>query len=177
MVRHADPGRDADAIAAIYAPHVLEGIASFEVDPPSIAEMSRRIEVSTRTHPWLVAERDGAVAGYAYASRHHARAAYRWAADVAVYVGAQHQRAGVGRELYAALLPLLVRQRLQIACAGVSLPNAASVGFHESFGFEPVGVYRQVGYKLGAWYDVGWWQLRLAGPTGEPEEPLGPQRL
>ena len=177
MVRHVDPARDAAAIAAIYAPNVTDGIASFETDAPGAAAMRQRIETTTRGFPWLVTERDGELAGYAYASRHHARAAYRWAADVAVYVHQGHHRQGVAGELYGALLPLLVRQRLQVACAGVSLPNDASVGLHESFGFEPVGIYRQVGFKFGAWHDVGWWQLRLTGPTPEPEEPLGPQRL
>jgi L-amino acid N-acyltransferase YncA len=177
MVRHVDPERDATAIAAIYAPNVTDGIASFETEAPDAAEMRQRIETTTRGFPWLVTARDGELAGYAYASRHHARAAYRWAADVAVYVHPGHHRQGVGRELYGALLPLLVRQRLEIACAGVSLPNDASVGLHESFGFEPVGIYRAVGFKLGAWYDVGWWQLRLQGPTSAPQEPLGPQRL
>ena len=177
MVRHVDPERDATAIAGIYAPNVTDGIASFETEAPDAAEMRQRIETTTRDFPWLVTARDGELAGYAYASRHHARAAYRWAADVAVYVHPGHHRQGVGRELYGALLPLLVRQRLEIACAGVSLPNDASVGLHESFGFEPVGIYRAVGFKLGAWYDVGWWQLRLQGPTSAPQEPLGPQRL
>jgi phosphinothricin acetyltransferase len=177
MLRHADPARDAAACAAIYAPYVLDGVASFEETAPDAGAMERRIAAASRTHPWLVAERDGTVAGYAYASAHHDRAAYRWAANVAVYVDAARHRTGVGRQLYEALLALLVRQRLQIACAGITLPNDASVGLHEALGFEPVGIYRAVGFKRGAWHDVGWWQLRLAPPTARPEEPLGPQTL
>jgi L-amino acid N-acyltransferase YncA len=178
MLRHADPARDAAACAAIYAPSVRTGTASFEEEPPTAEEMGRRIAATSGTHPWLVAERDGAVAGYAYATAHRGRAAYRWAADVAVYVDAGRLRSGVGRELYAALLPLLARQRLHVACAGITLPNDASVALHEAAGFEPVGIYRAIGYKRGAWHDVGWWQARLRpGGDGAPEEPLGPQRL
>jgi L-amino acid N-acyltransferase YncA len=178
MLRHAEPDRDAVACAAIYSPYVRDGVASFELEPPTEEEMARRIATMSTTHPWLVAERDGRVAGYAYASPHHARAAYRWAADVAVYVDASSQRRGVGRELYGALLALLARQRLQIACAGITLPNPASVALHEALGFAPVGVYRAIGFKAGAWHDVGWWQRRLQPATdGAPPEPLGPQRL
>ena len=178
MVRHADPDRDAAALAEIYAPHAGPGLASFEESAPDADEMARRIEAGSREHPWLVAERDGVVAGYAYGSQHRSRPAYRWAADVTVYVDIRARRSGVGRELYEALLPLLARQRLHIACAGIALPNDASVGLHESLGFEPVGVYRRIGFKHGRWHDVGWWQARLR-PAGDepPEEPLGPQRL
>jgi phosphinothricin acetyltransferase len=177
VVRHADPARDGAACAAIYAPFVAGSVASFEAEPPSGEEMRGRIAATSRTHPWLVAERDGRVAGYAYGSAHRSRAAYRWAADVTVYVDARAHRTGVGRELYGALLPLLARQGLLIACAGVTLPNDASVGLHEAMGFEPVGVYRSIGYKQGRWWDVGWWQRRLAEPGEPPAEPLGPQRL
>jgi phosphinothricin acetyltransferase len=97
--------------------------------------------------------------------------------EVTVYVDARRQRTGVGRQLYQALLPLLARQRLQVAVAGITLPNDASVALHESLGFKPVGVYRDLGYKFGAWHDVGWWQARLAPATPTPQEPLGPQRL
>jgi phosphinothricin acetyltransferase len=140
--------------------------------------MAARIERLAATHAWLVTERDGRVAGFAYGGPHRDRAGYRWAADVSVYVGAAHQRQGVGRELYEALLPLLARQRLRWACAGVTLPNDASVALHEALGFELVGVYREIGWKGGAWLDVGWWQLELNGAEGDPPaEPLGPQRL
>jgi L-amino acid N-acyltransferase YncA len=177
MVRHADPERDAAACAAIYAPYVLDGEASFEEAAPTHDQMAARISASGRSHAWLIAERDGECAGYAYAAPHHTRPAYRWAADVAVYVDDRWRRTGVGRELYGALLPLLARQRFHVACAGVTLPNDASVGLHEAFGFELVGVYRSIGFKRGAWHDVGWWQLRLLPAAVPPEEPLGPQRL
>ena len=96
---------------------------------------------------------------FAYASHHRTRAAYRWAAEVGIYVDPAHQGAGAGRRLYEALFELLRRQNLRIACAGITLPNDASVGLHVAFGFEPIGVQRAIGFKLGAWHDVSWWQL------------------
>jgi L-amino acid N-acyltransferase YncA len=177
MVRHADPARDAAAIAAIYAPSVENGVASFEASAPGADEMARRIAEGSLTHPWLVSERDGAVAGYAYGAPHRSRAAYRWTVEVTVYVDERLKRSGVGRELYGALLPLLARQRYHLAVAGITLPNDASVALHEAMGFEPVGVYREIGHKLGAWHDVGWWQAFLRAAGEEPEEPLGPQCL
>ena len=177
VIRHADPAADAAACAEIYAPNVTAGVASFEEEAPDAAEMRRRIESTSERYPWLVAERDGAVAGYAYGTVHRARRAYRWVVEVTVYVDQRRHRTGVGRELYQALLPLLARQRLQIAVAGITLPNDASVALHEAVGFQPVGIYRDFGYKFGAWHDVGWWQARLAPVTAASQEPLEPQRL
>jgi phosphinothricin acetyltransferase len=171
-LRHAEPGRDAAACAAIYAPHVEEGVTSFEEQGPDGAEMEDRIRRFTATHPWLVAEAEGRVAGFAYACRHRSRAAYRWSVDVSVYVAADRQRQGHGRRLYEELLDDLRDRRFHIACAGITLPNEASVALHEGLGFEPVGVYREIGWKEGAWRDVGWWQLRLSpATTGDPAEP------
>lgn len=174
MIRPADPERDAAACAAIYAPHVLDGPASFEEVAPDAGEMAARMRAVQATHQWLVAERDARVVGYAYASRHRERAAYRWSCDVAVYVDATAHRRGVGRALYQALLALLAEQGFHMAIAGIALPNAASVGLHEALGFEPIGVYREIGFKHGAWRDVGWWQLRLGSGATPPAEPLPP---
>ncbi|HEU4702049.1 MAG TPA: arsinothricin resistance N-acetyltransferase ArsN1 family B [Conexibacter sp.] len=177
MIRPADASRDAAACAAIYAPYVRETVVSFEEVAPSAAETAARIAQLSATHPYLVCERDGEVAGFAYGAPHRERAAYRWAAEVSVYVDRAWQRRGVGRALYEALLERLRAQRLQVACAGITLPNAASVGLHESLGFELVGVYRGIGWKAGAWHDVGWWQLRLLAPSSDgqpPPEPLAP---
>jgi L-amino acid N-acyltransferase YncA len=190
LLRHAAAHTDGEPCAAIYAPYVGDSAVSFEEEPPDGSEMSRRIRRIESTHPWLVVELDGVPAGFAYASPHRARSAYRWAADVSVYVDPRHHRRGFGSMLYGALLALLRRQRLHAACAGITLPNDASVGLHESLGFAPVGVYRSIGWKGGAWRDVGWWQLQLSPPNdGErlpatevgsgsvPTEPLGPQTL
>jgi L-amino acid N-acyltransferase YncA len=173
QIRHADAARDAAACAAIYKPYVRDTAVSFELEPPDGDQFAQRIERYSRSHAWLVAEDAGRVVGFAYACPHRERAAYRWAADVSVYVDRDHHRRGIGRELYGALLRLLERQGLYAACAGITLPNDASVGLHESLGFRPVGVYRQIGFKAGAWWDVGWWQLELPGadPPAEPGPP------
>lgn len=180
VIRHVDPQRDAPACAHIYEPAVTGGVASLEEVAPSAEEMRGRIQTTTRGFPWLVAETgDGAIAGYAYATRHRERAAYRWATDTSVYVAPSHQRRGVGRALYTALLPLLVRQGYYVACAGITLPNDASVALHESFGFRPVGSYERVGFKFGRWWPVGWWlaQLREQVDGAKPAEPGPPARL
>ena len=157
QVRQSDPARDAAACAAIYAPHVDPGPASFEEVPPSPEEIARRMSTA---HLWLVAEQDGDLLGYAYASQHRDRQAYRFAADVAAYV--REPGRGVGRALYEVLLPALRERGFRHACAGIALPNEPSVRLHEAFGFELVGVYRNIGFKGGEWRDVGWWQLDMA---------------
>ena len=171
-IRMAGAG-DAAAIAAIYRPYVTDAVTSFEIAPPSAAEMARRIEAVLGLAPWLVALDDaGDPIGYAYASRHAERAAYQWSVDTAVYIRLGHHRRCVGRALYQALFPLLRLQGFYVAHAGVTLPNPASVGLHESFGFLPVGVYPAVGWKFGAWRDVGWWQLPLQERPETPAPPL-----
>jgi L-amino acid N-acyltransferase YncA len=169
-IRVAEPG-DADAVAAIYAPIVRETAISFETEPPSSDEMAARIETTLATHPWLVAERGGEVVGYAYGSQHQQRAAYRWSVNVTAYIDATARRAGVGRALYGSLIPILRAQGFRSAFAGITLPNEASVGLHEAVGFTPLGVYHHVGFKLGAWRDVGWWRLALSESHGAPDEP------
>jgi phosphinothricin acetyltransferase len=139
---------------------VRESCISFELEPPDEAEMARRIAAYSASHAWLVAERDGKVAGYAYGSPHRERAAYASSCDVAVYVDPAHARQGFGRALYARLLPAL-GEKYHAAFAGIALPNDASIGLHGAMGFTPVGVYREVGWKMGAWRDVGWWQRLL----------------
>lgn len=178
LVRDADATRDAAACAAIYAPYVSDTPISMEVQVPDARELAVRIERISLTHPWLVAQIDDEVVGFAYGSRHRERAAYRWAADVTVYVSPPAQRQGVGRALYEALLGQLPRQGLTAACAGITLPNEASVGLHEALGFRAVGTFERIGFKLGRWWDVGWWQLDLpASPGRTPTEPGPPARI
>lgn len=147
---------------------MTDSVVSFEGEPPSTAEMAGRIRAA---HAWLVAERDGRVAGYAYATTHRARAAYRWTAEVSAYVDRGAHRSGVGRRLYAELFERLRGAGFRLLVAGITLPNDASVGFHEAMGFAPVGVYKSVGWKAGEWWDVGWWQLDLGAPGDPPPEP------
>ena len=170
-IRLADHA-DAEAIAAIYAPVVEKTAVSFETVAPGPEEMLRRIVETTRLYPWLVCEAGGRMLGYAYATQHRIRAAYRWSVDTSVYIDAGHHRRGVGRGLYASLLEVLKAQRFFNAYAGITLPNAASVGLHEAVGFRKLGVYERVGYKLGAWHDVGWWQLILRSHSDSPDAPI-----
>lgn len=171
QVRLASPS-DGAAVAAIYGPIVEATAISFEAVPPDAAEMARRIAQTMESHPWLVCEVDGHVAGYAYASPHRARAAYRWSVDTSVYVAERWRRSGVGRDLYAFLFDLLAAQGLVNAYAGIALPNPASVRLHEAMGFTSIGVYEGVGYKLGRWHDVGWWQRALTPAPEAPDEPI-----
>jgi len=150
---------DAAAIQAIYAPVVERTVISFEEEPPSVAEMADRIAGTLRDHPYLVATRDGVVAGYAYAGPYRSRPAYRWSVDVTVYVDPARHRQGVGHALYAALLPELARRGAHAAFAGIALPNPGSVALHEAMGFVHAGTHREAGRKFGRWIDVGWWQL------------------
>jgi L-amino acid N-acyltransferase YncA len=169
-IRLARPD-DAAAVADIYRPYVEATPISFEVVAPGPDEMRGRIVATLERRPWLVYEDGGRVVGYAYASSHHAREAYQWSVDVAVYVRQDFHRRGVGRALYDDLFPRLAQQGFANAYAGITLPNEKSVGLHESLGFTPVGVYRNVGYKLGAWRDVGWWHRQLQPLPSTPQPP------
>jgi phosphinothricin acetyltransferase len=172
LIRDADTSRDAAACAAIYAPHVEGSAVSFEERAPDAAELAARIERYGTSHAWLVAESGGEVAGYAYATAFNERPAYRWSASVSVYVAEPARGQGVGRALYEALFDRLRERGFRMACAGITLPNEASAGLHEALGFEPTGVNREIGFKEGAWRDVGWFQLELSpAPGGPPPEP------
>jgi len=171
-IRDADPQRDAAVCAEIYAPHVEGGVASFEERAPDARELAARIERYGGSHAWLVAEREGRVVGYAFATPFKERPAYRWSTSVSVYIAEGARGAGVGRTLYGALFDRLRERGFRMAVAGITLPNEASCGLHEGLGFELVGVNRQIGWKQGAWRDVGWYQLELApAPEGPPPEP------
>ena len=171
-IRPAHPD-DAAAIAAIYAPIVSDTTISFELEPPGEDEVRRRIVATLRVLPWLVGEDpSGAVCGYVYASRFRERAAYQWAVEVTAYVRSDCQGRGVGRRLYTHLFEQLAGLGYCQAVAGITLPNAPSVGLHVAMGFEPVAHYRNVGHKHGAWRDVGYWQKALQ-PL--PDNPLPPR--
>ena len=173
-VRLAAPDRDAEAVAAIYRTAVESTSASFEEVPPDAGEMADRMRVTLAGTPWLVAEDvgSGALIGYAYAGPHHQRAGYRWSVDVSAYVHADWRGRRVGRSLYDSLLPMLRRQGFVNVYAGIALPNPASVALHEALGMRRIGVYEGVGYKFGAWHDVGWWGMRLAEPIDPPADPI-----
>jgi phosphinothricin acetyltransferase len=164
IVRDASP-TDAAACAAIYDPYVTGTAITFETEPPAPEEMARRIAAAVATHAWLVLTDGPRVVGYAYGGPFKERAAYRFECEVSVYLGHGVRRAGGGRALYAELLPRLAARGYRTAAAGMTLPNPASEGLHRASGFEPVGTFRRVGWKLGAWHDVAWMQRELgSGP-------------
>jgi phosphinothricin acetyltransferase len=173
LVRDATEA-DAEACAAIYAPYVRDTAITFELEPPTADEMARRIVNAIASHAWLVLEDEGRVVGYAYGGPYKERAAYRWACEVSVYLQQGLRRRGAGRALYEALLPRLAARGFRTAVAGMTLPNDASVGLHRAMGFEPVGVYRRIGWKLGAWHDVAWAQCHIAPHIPEAADTSAP---
>jgi phosphinothricin acetyltransferase len=170
-IRSATP-QDAEACAGIYAPYVEDTVITFETEPPTTAEMARRMAESLRTHAWLVLEDDGIVVGYAYAHPWKTRAAYRWSCEVSVYLERGRRRTGAGRALYTELFDRLVNRGYRIAVAGMTLPNEASVGLHRAMGFQTAGVNRRIGWKHDGWHDVAWMQLELAAGADPPDEPI-----
>jgi L-amino acid N-acyltransferase YncA len=161
---------DAPACAAIYAPYVYDTAVSFEGEPPTPSQMAERIAAAMSTHAWVVLEDADRVVGYAYGGSHQKRAAYRFSCEVSVYVEQGRRRTGSGRALYEALLGQLTERGYRMAVAGMTLPNEASAGLHRAMGFELVGVYRRIGWKLGAWHDVAWMQRALGVEHDPPPE-------
>jgi len=162
---------DANACAAIYAPYVTDTAITFETEPPTVDEMGRRIDTARRTHAWLVLVEADAVIGYAYGGKFMGRAAYRWACEVSVYLERGRRRTGAGRALYTALFDRLAARGFRTLIAGMTLPNDASTGLHRAMGFQPVGTYRRIGWKHGAWHDVAWVQRPLGQDADPPVEP------
>lgn len=171
MILRLATSADAAPFAAIYAPYVTDSFISFETEAPDEAEMRRRIESGGALYPWLAAEVEGRVAGYASAAAFRARAAYRYTVETSVYLDRRHCGHGIGTALYGRLLGLLEGQGFAQAIGAITLPNRPSVRLHEALGFSPAGVYRQVGWKSGRWHDVGLWQGALAPATAPPTEP------
>lgn len=162
---------DANEIQRIYKPYVDGSAVSFEAAVPSLGEIQSRIRDYSRWG-WFVAEAGPVgLAGYAYACGHRTREAYQWACEVSVYVDSEFHRQGVARALYLRLFEELKSRGYVNAYAGITLPNEKSVRFHEAMGFRLIGVYPKIGYKAGAWRDVGWWGLVLNEYKDAPERP------
>ncbi len=161
---------DAEAIAAIYAPYVLETPISFDEKPPSADEMRPRVASIQETYPFLVFDDGQGVSGYAYGSMHRAKPAYRWSVETTVYTARHLHRRGIGKALYTRLLDILTRQGFHAAFAGIVPPNEASVRLHEAVGFVYIGTFPEVGFKLGRFHDLGWWRRPLAegAPRHDP---------
>jgi phosphinothricin acetyltransferase len=162
---------DAGPILNIYAPYIENTSYTFETEVPSLKQFEDRINDYLRAYPWLVCEMDGLIAGYAYASKHRDRIAYQWSVECSVYVHDDFHRTGVAKALYSALIEILKSQYFRNLYAVINLPNDRSVAFHENMGFEYFATYKNVGYKLGKWKNVGWWQLQLNDYTLEPAAP------
>ncbi|WP_049929085.1 GNAT family N-acetyltransferase [Halopiger goleimassiliensis] len=171
-VRVAEPS-DAGAIRDIYAPFCESSAVTFEETPPTEAELVERIESTLETYPWLVCEREGEVVGYAYASKLRKRRAYQWVVELSVYVAADARGTGVGRVLYESLFDVLERQGVCDAYAVTTLPNPATVAFHERLGFDRVVDFPAMGYTEGDWHDVAWWRRSIHEKADDPE-PITP---
>ncbi|MCW0482716.1 GNAT family N-acetyltransferase [Gaoshiqia sediminis] len=168
QIRLATPD-DAPEILAIYYPYILDTAVTFEEEVPSLDEFRQRINSILEECPFLVCEIGGQLAGYAYAGPYRTRASYRWNKEVSVYVHDAFQRKQVARALYLALFELLARQHVANLLAVITLPNEGSVRLHEQMGFKPCGVFNRVGFKLGQWHSVGWWELSL--PEADKSNP------
>jgi phosphinothricin acetyltransferase len=170
-IRLATPA-DGPALARIYRPAVTDSATSFELEPPDAVEMASRVAKVLERTPWLVCEMHEQVVGYAYAGRHRDRPAYQWSVEVSAYVSGDVRRAGVGRGLYASLFTTLALQGFRNAYAGVTLPNPGSIALHTAVGFTPIGVFREIGFKHGAWHDVGWFERQLSPRDASPGAPV-----
>lgn len=170
-IRIAKP-EDAEQIRKIYRPYCQDTTISFEQKVPSLSEVKSRIQSISVQFPYLVLLEGDQILGYAYATQHRERAAYRWSVESSVYVNSEFNGQAVGSTLYTTLFEILKRQRYVNVYAGITMPNDASVAIHKKFGFNLVGTYKNVGYKHGLWHDVSWWHLQLSEPQIDPEEPL-----
>lgn len=168
---------DASQILDIYAPIVRETSTSFEYDVPTVDEIAGRITKTLQQYPWLVCEIDGIVAGYTYGSSFRSRTAYQWTTEVTAYIHPQFHRRGIGRGLYTSLFAILGEQGYFNAVSVITVPNDASVGLHETLGFEKIGVFMNMGYKNDNWHSTGWWQLELCPMPTNPKPPLSISQL
>jgi phosphinothricin acetyltransferase len=171
QIRIAKPD-DAASLLRIYSPFILNSGITQEIEIPSVDEFGSRIITTLKERPWLVCEMDSEIAGYAYAGKHRERKGYQWCTEPSVYVAEKFYRKGVANALYTALFDILRLQRYINAYAVITLPNEKSVAFHEKFGFTYLATYRKIGYKLGQWHDVGWWELKLNPHVPAPAEPI-----
>lgn len=161
MIRNATVD-DASQIADIYNFYLINTPVTFEEIPITGEEIARRIyEVKEKGLPWIVSEEEGQVVGYAYASKWRTRSAYRYTVESTIYLDKSCTGKGFGKPLYAALLDLLKGLGIHTVIGGITLPNPASVTFHESFGFKKVAHFHEVGYKQDTWLDVGFWEKHL----------------
>ena len=169
-IRLATP-KDGEAILNIYKYYIENTAITFETEVPSVEAFEERIENTLSRFPWLVCEVDDVVAGYAYASKHRERAAYQWSADLSIYVDEKYHRRHIAKALYQVLEETLRLQGYYTVFAGVTSPNAKSEAFHAAYGFDTVGVFENVGYKLEQWWGVKWFKYTLTDYQKKPTAP------
>ncbi len=150
---------DAAQIAEVYNYYIKNTHHTFEIEPLGVDEMRKRIGEIIEDYPYLVAEEDGEILGYASATRFRLRDAYEYSVEVSIYVRNAAKQKGIGTQLYTKLFDELAETNVHVIVAGISLPNDASISFHEKLGFRKVAHFREIGYKLGRWIDVGYWQM------------------
>jgi L-amino acid N-acyltransferase YncA len=171
QIRLATPD-DAAGILEIYAPYIENTSFTFETEVPSLEDFQQRIANYLINWPWLVCELDGMIAGYAYGAKYRERTAYQWCVESSIYIHDNFLKHKIGKALYESLMEILKRQGYRNVYAVINLPNDRSVQFHENCGFTYFATYEKVGYKLGKWKNVGWWQLIINEYTMEPEAPI-----
>ena len=170
MIRLATP-KDAKGILEIYTPYIINTSFTFEAEIPAEKEFAERIINYLDNWPWVVCEIDGVIAGYAYGAKYRERVGYQWCVESSIYIHDEYMRKGIAKSLYGALVDLLKLQGYRNVYAVINLPNDRSVRFHESCGFKWFANYENVGYKLGKWKTVGWWQLIINEYNDEPLPP------
>lgn len=161
---------EVQAMLDIYAPYILYTTTSFELEVPTLWEFKQRVRKVLEVTPWLVCTINEEVAGYAYASPHRSREAYQWSREVSVYVHDKFRKQGIATALYTSLVEILKVQGITNILAGIVLPNPVSISFHTHFGFQPVGIYHNVGYKKDQWCDVSWWEMFIGGRKTAPKK-------
>lgn len=161
--------KDAEKLVDIYAPYVLNTAITFEYEVPSVEEFTKRIKTICNSYPYLVAEINHEVVAYAYASTFHPRAAYKWCAEVSIYLNNEIQKQGIGRKLYEAIEERLKKQNIKNINACIAYPNENSVAFHERMGFKTVGHFHKCGYKLNQWWDMIWMEKMIGTHDDEPD--------
>lgn len=169
-IRLATP-EDGEVLLNIYKYYIENTAITFETEVPSVEAFEQRIENTLSRFPWLVCEVDDVVAGYAYASKHRERAAYQWSVDLSIYVDEKYHRRHIAKALYQVLEETLRLQGYYTVFAGVTSPNPKSEAFHAAYGFDTVGVFENVGYKLEQWWGVKWFKYALTDYQKKPTTP------
>ena len=168
---------DAPSLLSIYSQYVVNTAITFEYDVPSLEEYVQRIEKNTSEFPWLVCFRNDEIVGYAYASKFRYRTAYQWSPETTIYLSPLIHGKGIAKILYETLFSILRSQGYFSVFAGIAIPNDKSEGLHIGTGFVEIGVFKNIGYKLGAWHSTRWYQLKLKDYTNEPSIPVSINRF